>query len=224
MQIKDNQSYYKRYDEEYYERGVYTGISGYMNYGWMPELTLRMAHFLITNLNITTHHKVLDFGCAKGFLVKALRLMDVDAFGADVSDYAISRSDSAVSKYCFHITDCSDEKLYVNKYDFMISKDVFEHVPESELRKLLKMSINNYEKIFAVIPLASNDESGKYIIPDYDRDITHIIAKSKDWWTNLFNECGWKIANFSHSFPGCKENWTKSFPDGNGFFLLEKAI
>ena len=33
--------------------------------------------------------RVLDVGCAKGFLVEALRDRGVEAFGIDVSEYAI---------------------------------------------------------------------------------------------------------------------------------------
>ena len=78
------------YNRDYYESGIENGISGYRNYRWMPELTIRMAHCLIQDLSIDKSHSVLDYGCAKGFLVKALRLLDIDAFGLDVSEYAIS--------------------------------------------------------------------------------------------------------------------------------------
>ena len=43
---------------------------------------MRMAHHLITEFN--NAEKQSDFGCAKGFLVKALRLLNVEAYG-DVS-------------------------------------------------------------------------------------------------------------------------------------------
>jgi cyclopropane fatty-acyl-phospholipid synthase-like methyltransferase len=53
-----------------------------MNYSWMPELTIRMAHHLIQQLPIRSAETVLDYGCAKGFLVRALRILDIDAHGA----------------------------------------------------------------------------------------------------------------------------------------------
>ena len=36
--------------------------------------------------------KVLEIGCAKGFLVKAFQDMGIDAIGIDISSYAIKRS------------------------------------------------------------------------------------------------------------------------------------
>jgi hypothetical protein len=77
--------------------------------------------------------------------------------------------------------------------------------------------------MFIVVPLAADDSSGKYIIPEYDKDITHIIAKSSSWWRNLFEENGWQVLDEVNVFPGCKENWTKTFPNGNAFFKLKNT-
>ena len=54
------------FDEKYYEDGIANHVSGYENYRWMPERTIREATSIISNVNFDT---VLDFGCAKGFMV-----------------------------------------------------------------------------------------------------------------------------------------------------------
>lgn len=209
------------YNEDYYERGVFKGISGYMNFSWLPELTIRMAHYFINEIPIQKTDKVLDFGCAKGFIVKALRLLDIDAYGVDVSKYAIDMVDSSVREYCKLISGARDVLLFERKYDLMIAKDVFEHLEESDLLELLATSKRFVNKMFVVVPLSSNDCSGKYIIPEYDNDVTHILAKSKSWWRDKFECAGWSVSQFRHSFTGCKENWTMEFQDGNGFYILE---
>ena len=114
-----------RYDEEYFENGIVTGLSGYMNYRWIPELTLPMSHFLIKQLNIADSQTVLDFGCAKGFMVRAMRLLGIDAYGVDVSQYAIGQVPAEVAKYCNHISGCDDAQCFPRRYDWLISKDVF---------------------------------------------------------------------------------------------------
>ena len=40
------------YSEDYYERGIELGISGYSNYRWIPELTIPMCYEMINILNI----------------------------------------------------------------------------------------------------------------------------------------------------------------------------
>src|SRR5215470_19512911 len=44
--------------------------------------------------------RVLDVGCAKGFLVEALRDRGVEAFGIDVSRYAIGEVRDDIKPFC----------------------------------------------------------------------------------------------------------------------------
>lgn len=208
------------YDEDYFERGVIVGKSGYMNYSWMPELTIRMAHFLIMNLGISRNDTVLDFGCAKGFLVKALRLLGINAEGVDLSRYAIENVDAAVRNHCRLISGSDDPQCFRSNYDLMIMKDVLEHVPEEDLRILLPLARNHCGRIFAAIPLAADDTSNSFIIPEYNKDVTHVTAKSVNWWWELFESSGWHVDQFSHTFTGMKQNWTDAFSKGNAFFTI----
>ena len=113
------------YDENYYERGIETGVSCYSNYRWIPELTIPMAARLIEYLGIAEHQKILDFGCAKGYLVKAFRLLHREAYGYDKSEYAINCVPEEIKDYIRNQVD--------GGYDWIISKDVFEHIPYQEL-------------------------------------------------------------------------------------------
>ena len=74
-----------RYDEDYFERGIESGKSLYTNYRWIPELTIPMCSFLNEQLGIGQSENVLDFGCAKGFIVKAMRLLGRNAYGVDLN-------------------------------------------------------------------------------------------------------------------------------------------
>lgn len=211
------------YDEDYYERGVMVGKSGYMNYSWMPELTIRMAHFIITSLGIRASDHVLDYGCAKGYLVRALRLLGVNAEGVDVSRYAIDNVDGQVKAHCRLIAGSTDPQLFKGQYDWMIAKDVFEHILEADLCTLLQQAHPNCRRMFVAVPLAADDHCNRFIVPEYDKDITHITIKSAGWWTKLFEDAGWKIDHFSHSFPGVKENWTGTWENGNAFYCLSSG-
>jgi len=216
-------SLYAEYDEDYYERGVMVGKSGYMNYSWMPELTIRMAHFLIVSLGIARNARVLDYGCAKGYLVRAFRLLGVDAEGVDVSRYAIDNVDGTVKAHCRLIVGAADAQCFSGDYDMMIAKDVFEHIEEGELKALLRAALPRCRRMFVAIPVAADDHCNAFIVPEYNKDITHITIKSTDWWTRLFTDAGWAIEHFSHSFPGVKENWTGTWANGNAFYCLSSG-
>lgn len=210
------------YGEDYFERGAVLGISGYVNYSWMPEPTLRMAHFLIQQLGISTNNTVLDYGCAKGYFVKALRTFDINAFGVDISEYAIKACPKEVADYCQVIQGPPDIAHIGRNFDWVVSKDVFEHISEDVLRKLLTTLAIYSENMFLAIPLGRDDNSASFVIPAYNQDVTHITIKPLAWWVDIFEDCGWNVVDTRFKFPGMKENWTRFWEHGNGFFTLAR--
>jgi SAM-dependent methyltransferase len=210
----------KKYDADYFENGIETGKSCYTNYRWIPELTIRMAHHIVRHLNIAEGHKILDYGCAKGFTVKAFRILDIDAYGCDISQYAIDNVDTDVRHYCKLIKSAGNVIPFKFKFDWIISKDVLEHLDDRSIDEFLKQSLRFTDKAFHVVPLGNSQ--GKYIVPDYQRDITHITAKDVAWWKNKFESCGWQVKTFSYNVKGIKDSWTMRYKRGNGFFILAK--
>src|SRR5437870_13556529 len=63
---------------------------------WLRQFG-RVADEIINRFN---PRKVLDVGCAKGFLVECLRDRGVEAYGFDISEYAISQVRRDVRPYC----------------------------------------------------------------------------------------------------------------------------
>lgn len=208
-----------KYDKDYFENGLISGVSCYLNYRWLPELTIKMAHNLIKKLEFKNKSVILDFGCAKGYLVKALRILDINAYGCDSSEYAISNSDAEVRSFCKLIT--KEDKLipFDIGFDWIITKDVLEHLDELMIDNLLIQAKKKTSKMFHVIPLG--DENDKFIIPEYEKDKTHILAKTKEWWIEKFNENGWRTVSFDYNIKGLKDNWTQRYEKGNGFFILK---
>ena len=208
----------KFYDSDYYSRGIESGKSLYQNYRWLPEQTLSMAMSFIDYLKITREDKVLDYGCAHGFLVKALRLLYRKAYGCDVSEYAVNSSDNETRQY-LRVADENNIIPFDQTFDFIISKDVFEHLDEETLVKTLAAMSAKSKTLFAIVPLGKDE---KYVIPSYECDVTHVLRKDKDWWISIFENNGWKLKEFSYYIPGIKESWS-NFPLGNGFFLLQNT-
>lgn len=209
------------YDADYFERGVETGKSLYQNYRWLPELTTSLAMSYVDYLGLTRGHKILDYGCAKGFIVKALRILHRQAWGVDISEYVVNSADNETRKYLKLSTMNSFGNGVIPfdfNFDYILSKDVFEHLTEQDLSKVLQVLCKKSKMLFAVVPLGKN---GKFVIPAYDLDKTHILARDKDWWIKEFKKNGWKLKEFSYYVPGIKESW-KNFEKGNGFFLLKK--
>ena len=211
-----------KYNKDYYENGVAKGISGYENYRWIPELTYPMAYSICKSLKIKTNNKVLEYGCAHGFLVKALNDFKIDTYGIDVSSYALSKVDPEIKKKTNLIKNNnikdSLKKMNVKfKFDHIISKDVFEHIEPKDLKKILREMSKITRELFVVVPLGDN---GKYRIESYHGDKTHIIAENENWWKKLFNENKFRLKSFSYNIEGIKDKWYDVNTRGNGFFKL----
>jgi hypothetical protein len=144
--------------------------------------------------------------------VHALRLLGCEAYGEDISEYAISNCHEDVKKYL----SAPNEK----KYDLLICKDVLEHVPEEQIEETLSFFLKKAKYYFFVIPLADNN---KFRINEYESDITHVTRKDEEWWLNTFKRNGFNLKSFSYNFGRIKEKWIEYNPYGNGFFVLEKS-
>ncbi len=168
------------FGEDYYMNGIKSGLSNYVDYKWLPELTLAMAKSFMEIFGVQKWATVLDFGCAKGYFVKALREHEVFAYGVDVSEWAIKNCHKDVVGYVSNkIED------YPPIYNHIFSKDVLEHIPMEQLTKILKklFSICTNSAII-IVPLAK-EEGGEYIYPADELDITHIHRKTLQGWVDL---------------------------------------
>lgn len=202
------------YDESYFLRGQELGISGYTNYRWLAHLTRPMVASMVQHLGIEPSDSILDFGCARGYVVRAFREMGYAAWGYDISQWALKNCDETVREFLV-----SDTSLFVpGTVDWVIAKDVLEHVSSSELYPTIERLKSTAKKgIFVVVPLAHGQE---YDVPEYEKDITHIHRRPLQWWCGYFHKPGWSV-EARYRVKGVKDNYA-GFPTGNGFIVARR--
>ncbi|MEZ5288447.1 MAG: class I SAM-dependent methyltransferase [Vicinamibacterales bacterium] len=119
--------------------------------------------------------RVLDAGCAMGILVQALRERGVEAWGVDLSPYAISRCPEAVRPYCRvgSIADAFDAR-----FDLICCIEVVEHMPASEgERAIANLCAHAGDVLFSSSP-------------DDFTEPTHINVQPAEYWARLFAQHG----------------------------------
>ena len=206
------------FNEDYYERGAETGKSLYSHYRWMPELTIPMAHHIAKYMDLDDNEKVLDFGCAKGFTVKALRLLGYKAYGVDVSEYAVSQIEEHTRKWCGVIKPQEPLVCAEFGYDWILCKDILEHVPYEHISKQMEVFYRGGKNLFIIVPIGRN---GKYLIDSYEQDKSHFIKEDIDWWCNEVVDAGFDIAKATYDLGPFKKNWQFE-PEGNALIIANR--
>lgn len=130
--------------------------------------------------------RVLDAGCAMGFLVETLRERGVEAWGIDLSDYAIERVHESVRPYCRvgSVTDPLDER-----YDLVVCIEVLEHLPAPEAALAIeRLSSASDDILFSSTP------------SDY-REPTHVNVRPPEAWAESFAQVAFiRDVDFDASF------------------------
>lgn len=205
------------YTEDYYMRGAEVGISNYSNYRWLPDLTLPMADHAKWLLGIRPNDLVLDYGCGPGYFVKALKMRGIEAEGFDISEWAIQNCDPTVK-------DCVSNTLELPEmgYDVIWSKDVFEHIPEDELRRLVpQMLAATRRMMFIIVPLAlSRDGTFGCHVDELDK--THVIRWTLPCWLEFLQGFSSDfVVSGCYQMPVLKPNCFH-YPRSYGFLKLRR--
>lgn len=175
------------YDEDYFDHGCESGKSNYVDYSWERiggEVEKTAAHIK----KQFAPAKSLDVGCAKGFLVKALHNLGVDAYGIDASEYAVTKVPEEINNRV-KLGLASDLTYMSSEFDLVTIFDVLEHIPEElanqTCAELLRVSGN-----WVLVYVVTKQE------PD-DIDPSHINIKPREWWETKFVALGGKICSIN---------------------------
>ena len=162
------------YNEEYYHSGC--GPIPYEEPEHWNEFFGIIADRIVSDLHPKT---VLDAGCAMGYLVAALRDRGVEAYGLDISEYAISMVRDDIKPYCKVGT--LTEKIPVEfpeHFDLVVTVEVLEHLYAEDGQK----AIANLCTLADTILFSST--------PDDFEERTHVNVQQREYWARLFFEQG----------------------------------
>lgn len=164
------------YTEEYYK------TNNYINYLERKDRYYHLAKeldSLFGILSISKKSKILDYGCALGFLMSGFEKLGYNnIFGYDISEYC--------KEYCLtnRIKFLHAPDTY---YDILICLDVLEHMSNTEVHKLLSFVTSKI--LIGRIPV-SKDKNGSFYLDISRKDTTHINCKTKDEWKDILYQYG----------------------------------
>lgn len=125
----------KRFGFEYFDGDRRYGYGGFKYDGrWRP-----FAEKLIKHYGLQPGNRVLDIGCAKGFLVHDFRaaLPGLEAFGLDISEYAIANAMEDVKPYV-RVGSAVELQYPDASFDLVVSLNTLHNLQLPELFKALR--------------------------------------------------------------------------------------
>ena len=174
----------REYGKMYFDGPREYGYGGYSYDGrWQP-----VAQDIVDHFRLKSGDKVLDIGCAKGFLVKDLLALGIDAYGVDVSKYALMNCEPEVVGR-LQIGSAEDLPFPDGSFSAVLCINSLHNLP----RDLCKVALGEIERLapnkgFVQVDSYFTSEQKKifesWVLTAYFHDYP-------DGWINLFEEAGY---------------------------------
>lgn len=177
----------KQFGEMYFDGPREYGYGGYFYDGrW-----LSVAQDIARHYKLAAGQRVLDVGCAKGFLVKDLMAIcpGLEVFGMDISEYALKNCEKeAIGR--LHLGSAVSLPFPSESFDLVLSINTLHNLDKNDLIRSLK-EINRVSKGYAFIQVdAYHTEREKALFMDWV-----LTAKFHGFpidWFQTFEESGYK--------------------------------
>lgn len=124
-----------QYGQEYYDNPEFPGFRGYRyNGSWRP-IVRRIA----TDLQLPETARILDVGCAKGFLLYDFKmaLPRCQVAGVDISQYAIDNALPEVRENLV-CASCTELPYESNSFDLVICLDTLHNLADPDCRRAVR--------------------------------------------------------------------------------------
>lgn len=177
----------RQYGEMYFDGPREYGYGGYRYDGrWIP-----VARDIIEHFALEPGMRVLDIGCAKGFLVKDLMACcpGLEAFGLDISAYALRNCPAEIVGR-LHLVDCVSLPFPDKSFDAVLSINTLHNLERPDvvraLREIVRVSRNG--KAFVQVDSYHTPEQ-RALFLDWV-----LTAKFHDYprgWLEVFREAGY---------------------------------
>jgi SAM-dependent methyltransferase len=168
------------FDADYFEFGRKSNWRSGYHWSRFEGLFRDTARFLVEMFPAA--HSFLDCGCAKGFLVRALRESGSEAFGFDASAFAVSKAPEELQAFLRVAT--TGKAKYDRRFDMLVAFDLLQMLSEDQVTEFLRRSRKwTSQGILAVIPVS---------LSEGNLDRAQITIRPRDWWREQFLAAGWK--------------------------------
>jgi 2-polyprenyl-3-methyl-5-hydroxy-6-metoxy-1,4-benzoquinol methylase len=176
----------KKFDVEYFDGDR---LSGYGGYNYHPRFWTDTVKFIRDHYGLKPDAKVLDIGCAKGFMMHDFKLLmpDLQIQGIDISQYAKDHAKEEV-KDLIQVANAKDLPFEDNAFDLVIAINCLHNLPLDECKQAFREIQRVSKKDAFVMNDAWRNEAEKESMLKWN--LTAQTYMSVEDWQDLFNDVG----------------------------------
>jgi ADP-heptose:LPS heptosyltransferase len=176
------------FDADYFEHGAKSNWTNGYHWHDFAGLFHDTAQFLAAMF--PEAESFLDAGCAKGFLVRALRELGKDAWGFDHSPWVLERAEDLARPF-LKLGDTTRVE-FDRPFDVLLAFSLFESLTESQAAEFFRRSRAWTRHGLVAVILLCDSEEAKSAVRETDGDLSHITLRNREWWHALALQTGWK--------------------------------
>lgn len=175
----------RRFGEMYFDGPREYGYGGYHYDGrWRA-----VARDIVEHFNLSAGDRVLDVGAAKGFLVKDLLELDIDCYGVDISEYAVTNCHPDVVGR-MHVGSADSLHFPDKSFAAVLAIDVVHNFPRSRAKVALR-EVQRVSSGRAFVRVDSyHTEEQRSIFESWV--LTAQFHDYPEGWLQLFHEAGYQ--------------------------------
>jgi len=178
----------RKFDVEYFDGDRLTGYGGY-NYN--PRFWTDTVAYIKDFYQLDDNSKILDIGCAKGYMMHDLSLLipDAEIKGVDVSNYAKEHSIETMQDNIV-VANANNLPFPDDYFDLVIAINTLHNLPLIDCKQAFR-EINRVTKNNSfVMNDAWRDDKGKQSMLNWN--LTALTYMSCADWEELFKEVDYK--------------------------------
>ena len=175
----------KKFDREFFDGDRDYGYGGFT---YDPRFWTDVVKDVITHYDLAPDCRILDVGCAKGFMLFdfSLQLPHATLKGIDVSNYAIQHCKPEIA-HCLSVADARQLPFEDNSFDLVMSVNTIHNLGKDGVRKALQeMSRVSANNCFLTVDAFRTNEEKESM---FAWNLTAETILSVDEWKTFFHEC-----------------------------------
>ena len=178
----------RKFDVEYFDKDRLTGYGGY---SYNPKFWTETVAHIRDFYNLNNDSKILDVGCAKGFMMHdfSLLLPKAEIVGVDISNYAIDNCIESM-KDVISYANANNLPFEDDYFDLVISINTIHNLPLIDCKEALREISRVSKKDAFIMNDAWRNPKEKDSMLKWN--LTALTYMSTDDWKLLFKDVGYE--------------------------------